>query len=163
MNRSEIRIERCRDYEALTSVWHESVRATHDFLREEDIEFYRRKIPAEYLPQVEVYAVRNDEGELCAFIGLGEETVEMLFVSPSEMGRGYGSLLLEFAVMEKGARKVDVNEQNPRALGFYRRRGFTVTGRDSVDSEGKPYPVLHLELTGAKKNYSSSRRIIFLP
>lgn len=141
-------IERCCDYEALTEVWLAAVRATHDFLSADDIEFYRRRLPEVYMPGVEVYAVRNDQGRWCGFIGLGGEMVEMLFVHPSEAGRGYGSELLRFAIGEKGCRRVDVNEQNPRALEFYRKHGFEIIGRDATDGEGKPYPILHLELGG---------------
>jgi putative acetyltransferase len=45
-----------------------------------------------------------------------------------------------------GARRVDVNEQNPQALGFYRRFGFEVVSRDAVDGLGLPYPILHCAL-----------------
>lgn len=137
-------IERCFDYDALTEVWLASVRATHDFLTADDMEFYHQRLPRYYMPNVDIYAVRDDRGELCAFIGLGTDTIEMLFVHPDAMGKGCGSCLIDFAVMEKGMRKVDVNEQNRRALDFYLRRGFTVVGRDAVDGEGKPYPILHL-------------------
>ncbi|MGY0625916.1 MAG: GNAT family N-acetyltransferase, partial [Paraglaciecola chathamensis] len=44
------------------------------------------------------------------------------------------------------ATKVDVNEQNPKALGFYQRIGFKVVGRSELDGQGKPYPLLHLAL-----------------
>lgn len=137
-------IERCFDYYALTEVWLASVKATHDFLTADDMEFYHQRLPHDYMPNVDIYAVRDDRGELCAFIGLGTDTIEMLFVHPDAMGKGCGSCLIDFAIMEKGMRKVDVNEQNQRALDFYLRRGFAVVGRDAVDGEGKPYPILHL-------------------
>lgn len=145
-------IYRCRDYDALTGVWMASVRATHDFLADEDIEFYRRKLPQEYMPAVELYAIRNDEGVWCAFVGLSDDAIEMLFVHPDCFGKGYGSRLLEFAIKEKGRHKVDVNEQNRRALDFYIRRGFTVVDRDETDGEGRPYPILHLELRASQRN-----------
>lgn len=140
------KIELSRDYDVLTAIWFASVKATHDFLSYEDIEFYRKKIPVEYMPNVDLYAVRNDKGELCAFIGLSEDMVEMLFVHPDDMGKGYGSMLLKFAVEDKGIRKIDVNEQNLRAYEFYRKHGFSVAGRDAVDGEGRSFPILHLEL-----------------
>jgi putative acetyltransferase len=40
--------------------------------------------------------------------------------------------------------RVDVNEGNPGALAFYRRLGFTQTGRSPLDGAGRPYPLLHL-------------------
>ena len=141
----EIQIEQCFDYDALTAVWLASVKATHYFLSAEDLEFYRQRVPRIYMPNVRLYAVRNTEGRWCAFIGLGEDMVEMLFVSPEEMGKGYGSALLGFAIEEKGIGKVDVNEQNHCALDFYRKKGFSVIGRSETDGEGKSYPILHLK------------------
>ena len=138
-------IERCYDYEALTAVWYASVRATHDFLTEVDMEYYRRRIPRDYMPHVELYAISDERGRWASFIGISSDMIEMLFVHPDEMGRGHGSRLLQFAVEEKGLCKVDVNEQNKRALEFYQKHGFSVVGRDATDGEGKPYPILHME------------------
>lgn len=100
------RIEKTCDYDGLAMVWYESVKSTHDFLSVEDIEFYHRRVPCDYMPEVELYAIRNDDGEWCAFIGLSAKMVEMLFVHPGAMGNGYGSALLDFAIKEKGIRRV---------------------------------------------------------
>ncbi|WP_311769057.1 GNAT family protein [Novispirillum itersonii] len=40
-----------------------------------------------------------------------------------------------------------MNEDNPQAVAFYRHMGFTVTGRSEVDGSGKPFPLLHMQLT----------------
>lgn len=61
------------------------------------------------------------------------------------MGRGMGTKLLDFA-KTRGADSVDVNEQNPRALAFYLANGFRIVKRDEYDSDGRPYPILHLSL-----------------
>ena len=92
------------------------------------------------MPNVDIYSLRNDSGEGVAFIGLSQNYIEMLFVRPDEMGKGLGSLMVEFAVKERRIRKVDVNEQNHRALGFYCKHGFSIVGRDGSDAYGKPYP-----------------------
>lgn len=136
----------CHDYESLAEVWLASVKATHDFLLPGDIEFYYSKIATEYMPCVDIYAVTNDSGEWVAFIGLSDDMIEMLFVHPRAMGHGYGSMLLQFAINDKGMKKVDVNEQNHRALKFYQKHGFAIVGRDAADQAGKPYPILHLSL-----------------
>ena len=49
----------------------------------------------------------------------------------------------------KSRDKVDVNEQNEKALQFYLHLGFQVIGRDETDSMGKPFPILHLQLPEA--------------
>ena len=68
------------------------------------------------------------------------------FVSPDCFGRGIGSELLTFAVRQRGVTLVDVNEQNPAALKFYRKHGFAVDGRSPLDDQGNPFPILHLKL-----------------
>jgi putative acetyltransferase len=42
--------------------------------------------------------------------------------------------------------EVDVNEQNPDAITFYLKYGFKIISRSETDSEGNPYPILHLKL-----------------
>lgn len=70
----------------------------------------------------------------------------MLFIAPQMRGRGIGKLLVNYAVEHQGVWKVDVNEQNEQAVGFYQKMGFSVVGRSPVDNQGKPYPLLHMEL-----------------
>lgn len=41
---------------------------------------------------------------------------------------------------------VDVNEQNPQAIGFYEHIGVKVTGRSPLDGQRKPFPLLHMTL-----------------
>src|SRR5207302_1254534 len=69
-----------------------------------------------------------------------------LFRSPEYRAQGIGRTLLSYAIQERGATTVDVNEQNDQALGFYLRMGFVVVGRSELDSNGKPYPLLHMRL-----------------
>ena len=74
--------------------------------------------------------------------------VDMLFVDPAFFGCGAGRTLLRLAWERAFAAglplTLDVNEQNPAAVAFYRRMGFVVTGRSPVDSAGRPYPLLHM-------------------
>lgn len=132
------------DFPRLAEVWEASVRATHDFLAEGDIEYFRPLVEHEFLPQVELVCVRDAAGRPIAFAGVAEDKLEMLFVDPAWRGCGVGRELLRHAVARMGAILVDVNEQNQQAVGFYRRMGFEVTGRSPVDTMGKPYPLLHL-------------------
>lgn len=60
------------------------------------------------------------------------------------MGHGIGRRLVELADAACDAVYVDVNEQNPRAVNFYRRMGFRTFRRDETDDFGNPYPVLRM-------------------
>ena len=134
------------DFAELTEVWEASVRATHHFLTEDYIQIIRPLLLHDYLGAVQLYCMRDTYEAIVGFMGVLDGKVEMLFVHPSARGQGIGTLLMRFAIERLGVTKVDVNEQNENALGFYRHLGFWVKSRSPLDGMGKPYPILHLEL-----------------
>lgn len=136
------------DYAALTELWEASVRATHHFLPEADILFFRPLVRDQFLGMVQLHALQDAEGRYHAFLGVLKGKIEMLFVHPESRGRGYGKQLLQFALTALNARELDVNEQNEQAVGFYLCCGFEVTGRSPLDGMGKPYPLLHMRFAG---------------
>ena len=106
----------------LLAVWESSVRATHDFLREGDVDFLRPYVE-QGLRENPVLLCALKEGRPLAFLGMAEDSIEMLFVAAELRGKGIGSALMREA-LTRNACRVDVNEQNPQALGFYRKFGF---------------------------------------
>ncbi|MNK06562.1 putative N-acetyltransferase YjaB [compost metagenome] len=145
MKNVTIEVPTVTDYVELVSVWEASVRATHDFLKEEDILFYKPLILNEYLKAVDLFCIKDND-TITGFMGLSESSIEMLFIHPAFRGSGIGKTLLQFAINELKINKVDVNEQNDQALGFYLKMGFKVVNRSELDGMGKPYPILHMEL-----------------
>jgi putative acetyltransferase len=135
------------EYPALAELWEASVRATHHFVTEADIRFFKPLVRDNYLAAVTLRCARDVSGAVLGFVGVAAGKIEMLFVAPACFGRGIGSALLACAVETLGATCVDVNEQNADALAFYKRRGFTVVGRSPRDGQGKPYPLLHMTRT----------------
>ena len=134
------------DYLKLIEIWESSVRATHDFLVEEDLQALKPLILEQYFDAVELRCAKDAQGEILGFCGVHGGNIEMLFISPDARGKGIGTMLTANAIHELGASKVDVNEQNEQALGFYLHIGFKVIGRSPVDGQGKPYPLLHMAL-----------------
>lgn len=134
------------EYPEIIRIWEKSVRATHHFLKEEDIEYYKPLILDKYLDVVELSVLRTENDEIVGFLGTTEKNIEMLFIHPDYFGIGLGRLLVEFAIEKLGTNTVDVNEQNERAVGFYKHCGFAVTERSELDATGKPYPILHMKL-----------------
>lgn len=132
------------DYEVLAGIWERSVMATHDFLKEDDFNDIKAALIPDYFPNVDLYAI-DDNGVYAGFIGLSQGSIEMLFIDSDCRGQGYGSALVEYA-KQRGATKVDVNEQNPSALNFYKAKGFRIIGRDETDDADRPYPIIHLSL-----------------
>lgn len=137
------------DYARAVDVWEASVRATHHFVAEEDIRFFRPLVAAG-LPTIEqVAAVRDESRQVAGFVAVVRRKVEMLFIHPLFLGQGAGRRLLAHAVATFNAVELDVNEQNDQAVGFYLRMGFQVIGRSELDGTSKPYPLLHMRLAGA--------------
>lgn len=135
------------DYEVLIEIWEASVRATHHFLPDSDIAYFRPLILAQYFDAVNLFCVKDVTGRIKGFLGTSDEKIEMLFIHPDYFGQGIGKLLTRYAIDELGIRKVDVNEQNPQAVGFYQKMNFVVIKRNPTDGLGKPYPILEMELS----------------
>ena len=123
------------ELDALTDLWERSVRAPHDFLAPEDIPFFRRMVRQEALPAAEIYVIRDSGNGFAAFAGIGADRLEMLFVAPSARGKGLGRELVEHVAVHCGVRRVDVNEQNAQAAGFYARMGFRIVSRDALTGD----------------------------
>ena len=134
------------DYQDIIKIWEASVRATHHFLTEEDIQYFKPLILEQYLDAVTLRVARDEQGVIVGFLGVAEQGLEMLFLDPGHIGRGLGRQLTEYAFDHFQINKVDVNEANPKATEFYKKMGFKVVSRSEVDSSGKPYPILHMEL-----------------
>jgi len=135
------------DFPRLLEIWEAAVRATHGFLEEHDIQLLKPLLIGQYFPRVQLSCIRGEDGNICGFLGYAEGKVEMLFVDPLSHGTGVGRALLKHAVTHLGATQVDVNEQNPKALGFYLSQGFVVDRRSPLDDGGRPFPILHLRLS----------------
>jgi len=134
------------DYETLINIWENSVRATHDFLKEEDLQFYKPLILNEYFHHVSLFCHKDSNLEITGFMGIESDSLEMLFINPVSRGKGVGKELLIYAIKHQKVKWVDVNEQNAQAIGFYKHMGFHVVNRSEFDGAGKLYPILHMEL-----------------
>lgn len=136
--------------QALLQVWEASVRATHLFLSEAEILRIRAYVPQAIGGVEHLVVAEAAPGVPVGFMGVEEDRLEMLFLAPDARGRGLGRQLVELGVQKYGVRKVTVNEQNPQAVGFYRRLGFAVYKRTDRDEEGGPYPLLYMKLPAAE-------------
>ena len=140
----EIRSAVSEDKPVLLDIWLKSVRATHQFLTEEDIEFFLPLVRDHALEQLELWILLSDEETPMGWMGLSDSKLEAIFLDPSYFRQGGGRQLIEHARRLKGPLLVDVNEQNQQALKFYESLGFVVCGRSETDSSGRAFPLLHL-------------------
>ena len=131
--------------EQIISVWEISVRATHDFVSPKDIDYFKEIVKGIDFNSFPVYCLVSED-KVLGFIGVEDSTIEMLFLDPNFIGQGLGKKLMNFALSELKADKVNVNEQNTNAVTFYVKFGFVTYERTEKDPEGKDYPILKMKL-----------------
>jgi putative acetyltransferase len=143
----EIRRAIPTDGERLLEIWLRSVRATHAFVPEEDIQAMTPHV-RDYLAssEPELWVLCDDAGVIRGFMGMSGSKMESLFLAPEFQRQGAGRRLVQHAQALHGELTVDVNEQNSAARGFYEACGFVVERRSELDDQGRPYPLLHLRL-----------------
>lgn len=134
------------EWPVLTAIWRSAVEATHDFLTAADVDFFESRLLEEHLGAVSL-TVATRAGRPVGFSGSVKGKLEMLFVDQQHRGTGIGALLLQHAIAGEPELLVDVNEQNAQAVGFYHRHGFVTVGRQELDGDGRPFPILNLALT----------------
>ena len=139
-----IRKIKVTDYPRLMEIWESAVLSTHDFLKEEDFLYYKERLPV-YFQYVNLFGFEQ-EGILIGFMGIAEGNLEMLFIDKKYRGAGIGKKLITYAIDNLQVPKVDVNEQNVQAVGFYEYMGFNIYKRSNLDGEGKEYLILHMQL-----------------
>jgi len=139
-----IRKIKVTDYPRLMEIWESAVLSTHDFLKEEDFLYYKKRLPV-YFQYVNLFGFEQ-EGILIGFMGIAEGNLEMLFIDNKYRGAGIGKKLITYAIDNLQVTKVDVNEQNVQAVGFYEYMGFNIYKRSNLDGEGKEYLILHMQL-----------------
>lgn len=131
----------------LVDVWEQSVTATHTFLSEAEIAEIKTIVPSALMAIPRLLIIRHPEiQQPVAFMGIDTPRLEMLFIAPAARGQGLGRQLLQYAIQREGVTELDVNEQNPQAIGFYEHLGFKMVHRSELDGQGKPYPILTMRL-----------------
>lgn len=133
------------DYQTLLEICIESIRSTHSFITKEKLEEYRNVIIEKSFPLANLsYIIEKDE--IVGFIATANSKLKMLFISPKHFKKGFGKILIEYAIENFNVEFVDVNEQNEKAHQFYEYMGFEVFKRSPLDSNSDPFPILHMRL-----------------
>ncbi len=130
--------------EQLLKVWKSSVKATHLFLSDDEIERIEPDVRHALKKAAHLIVAEDAKGEPVAFMGVAGEMLEMLFIAPEERGKGLGKKLMLHGIELYAIRKLAVNEQNPQAKGFYEHMGFHIYDRTDYDEQGNPYPLLYM-------------------
>ncbi len=132
--------------ESLLNIGENSVRATHLFLSDTEVNQIKEYVPQALSGVDHLIIAENRFDKVIAFMGTENSRLEMLFLSPTERGKGIGKQLIKYGILNYGIREVTVNEQNPQAVGFYKHLGFETYKRTDCDEQGNPYPLLYMKL-----------------
>ena len=96
--------------EQLLNVWESSVKATHLFLSESEIENIKKYVP-QALKEIPFLIIAENENQIpIGFMGIVEQHLEMLFISPEERGKGLGKELLKYGIKKYSINDLAVNE-----------------------------------------------------
>jgi len=133
----------------LLLLWEKSVRKSHLFLTDAKIIDLIPFVKAELYDIPHLILAENEnenenENEIMGFMGIAGDKIEMLFLAPEHFGKGIGKELVNLALNKYHIAKVDVNEQNPDAIEFYKHLGFEVFDRIERDAQGEPFPLLQM-------------------
>lgn len=82
-----------------------------------------------------------DDGVVKGFVRVKDGEVEKLFVEPVLQGKAIGAELLEYAIQIKQANFLWALEKNARAIAFYQRNGFCLTGDKKLEEDTTEYLV----------------------
>ena len=127
-------------------VWEDSVKKTHLFLTDEEIQKIKEYVPRALNELSHLVIVMDEYNKPIAFMGIENQKLEMLFIKNSERRKGLGKKLLNYGIENYSVNELIVNEQNPKARGFYEHMGFKVYKREEVDEQKNPYPILYMIL-----------------
>lgn len=121
--------------EQLLGAWETSVRATHLFLSEGEIENIKQYVPQAIKEITNLIVTVNKDNNPIAFMGIENNKLGMLFVSANERGKGIGTKLIQYGIKEYSINELTVNEQNPNAKRCYKNNEFKVYKRTETDEQ----------------------------
>lgn len=90
-----------------------------------------------------------DNGLIRGFIQMKETEICKLYVDSFFQNQGFGDQLIKYAIKELGADHLWALEKNTRAISFYQRYGFYLTGTKKFEEGTTEYIVKLLRKSAA--------------
>ena len=96
---------------------------------------------------MEKYAVETgsfyvyDDGVIKGFVKTSDNEIQKLFVEPALQGNKIGDALVNFATEKLSADNLWALEKNTKAIKFYKKHGFELTGEKKFEEDTTEYLV----------------------
>ncbi len=129
----------------LYKLWERSVRYSHLFLTEDDIKNISKYVKPAIINIKHLIAAEY-ESKIIGMMGIENQVLEILFLDPMSIGKGFGRALIEYGINNYNIKEVTVNEQNTNALNFYKHIGFKAYKRNEYDELGNHFPIIYMRL-----------------
>jgi putative acetyltransferase len=130
-----------RDEDASIALWLRTWQATYpelDFA--ERLDWWRERWRNELVPAAKVVIAETKDG-MIGFVTADPRTfyLDQIVVAPEYWGSSVGTALIaEAKRISPSGLDLDVNTDNARAIAFYCKRGFAITGAGRNPISGKP-------------------------
>jgi putative acetyltransferase len=130
-----------RDEDAAVALWLRAWQAAYpqiDFA--ERLDWWRKRWRNELVPSAEIVIAEAD-GAMIGFVTVDRRTLylDQIVVEPERWASGVGAALIEEAKrLSPTGLDLDVNTDNARAIRFYAKLGFSVSGAGVNLISGKP-------------------------
>lgn len=129
------------DEDASVALWLRAWQATYPALDfAERLDWWRERWRRELLAVAEI-VIAEANGSMIGFVTIDTDTryLDQLVVAPEYWGAGVGrDLIAEAKRLSPSGVDLDVNVDNARALAFYRKCGFAITGDGKNPITGRP-------------------------
>jgi putative acetyltransferase len=136
-----LRAYQADDEDASVALWLRTWQAAYPALDfTERLDWWRERWRKELLPAAEVVIAEAEAG-MIGFVTIDTDTryLDQLVVAPECWGAGVGfDLINEAKRLSPSGVDLDVNVDNARALAFYRKCGFAITGDGKNPITGRP-------------------------
>ncbi|MGC1351310.1 MAG: GNAT family N-acetyltransferase [Xanthobacteraceae bacterium] len=129
------------DEDAVVALWLRAWEAAYpelDFA--ERLDWWRELWSNELVKSADI-VIAQTSGELVGFVTVDPRTgyLDQIAVAPEHWASGVGSALIAIAKeLSPTGLELDVNTDNARALRFYDKQGFSITGAGVNPISGKP-------------------------
>lgn len=130
------------DEDTVIELWRRTWQAAYphiDFAAR--LSWWRRRWREEIVPSAEIVLALAAGGGVIGFVTVDRQTryLDQIVVAPEQWGSGSAALLIaEAKSVSPSGLDLDVNTDNHRAIRFYEKQGFVISGAGTNPISGKP-------------------------